>query len=231
MEQVSLRAHTGRIPGSRHSRRLRREGKIPAIVYGRDMEPINIAVEERELYGVLHTEAGLNALINIQIEGQEEILTLAREIERHPFRREYRHVDFQKVSLTETVTADVPIHFEGEPIGVEEGGVFSPRRTSVHIEALVTQIPGYIEMDISGVDIGESLRVTDLPVMEGVTYLEDPDSVLMSVTLPAAEIEEPEPELAEGEELEEELAEGEEPEGEETAEGGESGADESDSDG
>ncbi len=225
MEQMSLRAHRGRTPGSRHSRRLRREGQVPAVVYGRDIDPINIAVDERELFGVLHTEAGLNALITLQVEGGEEILTLARAVERHPYRREYRHVDFVKVSLTETVTADVPIHFEGEPIGVLEGGVFSPRRTSVHIEAVVTQIPGHIELDVSGVDVGDSLRVVDLPVMEGVTYLEDPDSVVMSVTVPAAEIEEPEPELVEGEELEE-AAEGEEPE-EEAAEG-EEAAEESD---
>lgn len=218
MEQVSLRARTGRATGSRASRRLRREGQVPAVVYGRDLEPINIAVDERDLYGVLHGEFGANALINLEIEGNDEILTLARVIERHPFRAEYRHIDFVQVSLTETVTAEVTIHFEGEPVGVEEGGVFSPARTSVEIEALVTSIPGFIELDVSGVEINESLRIADLPVIEGVEYLEDPDAVVMSVTLPAAE-EEPEPapelEFLEGEEVpvEGEEGEGEAPEG------------------
>lgn len=220
MEQVSLRARTGRTPGSRASRRLRREGQIPAVVYGQEMEPINIAVDARDLYGALHTEAGINALITLEVDG-EDLLTMARVVERHPFRSEYRHVDFQKISLTETVTTEVPIHFEGEPIGVQEGGVFSPARTSVHIEALVTQIPGHIQLDISGLEVGDALRISDLPPVEGVTYLEDPESVVVSVTVPAAEIEEPQPELEEGEEVETV------PEGEEGAEEAPSEAEES----
>lgn len=220
MEQVSLRARTGRTPGSRASRRLRREGQVPAVVYGREIEPLHIAVDARELYGVLHTDAGLNALITLEVDdGKDEILTMARIVERHPFRAEYRHVDFQKIALTETVTTEVPIHFEGEPVGVREGeGVFSPARTSVEIEALVTQIPGYVELDINDLDVGDALRIADLPEIEGVTYLEDPEYVVVSVTYPAAEIEEPEPELAEGEE------EGVVPEGEEAAEGEEEAA-------
>lgn len=228
MEQLSLRAHTGRAPGSRSSRRLRRQGQVPAIVYGRDMEPISIAIDARELYTALHTELGTNALINLEVEGGEDVLTLAREVTRHPFRPEYQHVDFVKVSLTEKVTTEVALHFEGEAAGVQEGGVFSPRRTSVHISALVTNIPGHIELDVSGVEIGGSLRVSDLPAIEGVEYLDDPEAVLMSVTLPAAEIEEevPEVEELEGEELE--GLEGEVPEAgeegeapEESAEAGE----------
>lgn len=223
MEQVSLRAHTGRAPGSRESRRLRREGRVPAIVYGRNLDPVSVAVDARDLYTALHTELGSNALIHLEIEGRDDLLTLARVVERHPFRSEYQHIDLVQVSLTETVHTEVNLHFEGHPIGVEEGGVFSPQRTSVEIEALVTAIPGYIELDVSGVEIGDSLRVEDLPVIDGVTYLEDPDAVVMSVTLPAAEIEE-EPEAAEGEEL----AEGEEPAEGEAAEPGDAGDDDND---
>ncbi|HLU31047.1 MAG TPA: 50S ribosomal protein L25 [Acidimicrobiia bacterium] len=198
MEQVSLRARTGRTPGSRSSRRLRREGQVPAVVYGRGMEPLNVAVDGRELWAALRTEAGVNALINLDVDG-EEILTMARVIERHPYRAEYRHVDFQKISLTETVSAEVPVVFEGEPVGVREsGGVFSPARTVIQIEAVVTNIPGHIEVDISGVDINEVLRIADLPEIEGVSYLEDPEDVVMSVTPPA--VEEPE-EPAEGVEV------------------------------
>lgn len=228
MEQVSLRARTGRATGSRPSRRLRRQGQVPAVVYGRELEPINVAVDARDLNLALHTELGTNALIQLQIDGGDEVLTLARVIEKHPFRNEYRHVDFVQVSLTETVTAEVVLHFEGEPVGVEEGGVFSPRRTHVMIEALVTAIPGYIELDVSGVEIGESLRVSDLPIIEGVTYHEDPEAVVMSVTYPAAEVEEePEAEeLVEGEEVPEgeEAEEAEAAETEEASEGEEAGA-------
>lgn len=211
MEQVSLRAAAGRKPGSRESRRVRRQGLVPAVVYGPDLDPIPVAVDSHDLHLALHTEAGSNAIISLEIEGGKTLTTMARVIERHPFRNEYRHVDFLTLDLTKKTHTEVALHFEGTPIGVIEGGVFSPRRTHVVIEVLPTEIPAFIELDISAVEIGGSLRIEDLPELEGIVYLEEPDAVVMSVTVPAAEIEEPEPEeeeLAEGEELEE----GEEPE-------------------
>jgi large subunit ribosomal protein L25 len=211
MSEVSLRAETGRATGSRESRRLRRTGLVPAIVYGKGIDPINVAVNGHDLHMALHTDAGANALINLEIEGTDKILTMARVIERHPFRNEYRHIDFVTVSLDETVHAEVVIHFEGTPIGVREGGVFSPSKTHVMVETLATSIPSGIELDISEVELGGALRIADLPEIEGVTYVEDPETVLMSVTAPAAEIEE-EPEEVEGEEGAE-VAEGEEPDG------------------
>jgi large subunit ribosomal protein L25 len=214
MSQVTLRAETGRATGSRESRRLRKTGRVPAIVYGKSTDPVTVAVDAHDLHMALHTEAGSNALINLEIEGQDVVLTMARVIERHPFRNEYRHVDFVTVSLDETVHAEVVIHFVGTPAGVIEGGVFSPSKTHVVVETLATSIPSGIELDVSGVDMGGALRIADLPEIEGVLYTEDPETVLMSVTAPAAEIEE-EPEELEGEELEgeEEVAEGEEPDG------------------
>ena len=211
MSEVSLRAQTGRTVGSRESRRIRRTGQVPAVVYGTGVESLPISVNALELQKVLHTEAGANALINLEIEGGDTILTMARVIQRHPFRSEYRHIDFVTVSLDETVTAEVTIDFVGTPVGVLEGGVFSPRRTSVQIEVLITNIPSSIELDVSEIEVGGSLRIADMQEIEGVTYLEDPEGVVMSVTVPAAEIEE-EPEI---DEEEHELLEGEEaPEGE-----------------
>ena len=212
--QITLRAETGRPTGSRESRRLRKTGRVPAIVYGKSIDPIKVAVDAHDLHMALHTEAGSNALINLEIEGQDVVLTMARVIERHPFRNEYRHVDFVTVALDETVHAEVVIHFVGTPVGVIEGGVFSPSKTHVVVETLATSIPSGIELDISGVELGGALRIADLPEIEGVIYTEEPETVLMSVTAPAAEIEE-EPEEVEGEELEgvEGLAEGEEPDG------------------
>ena len=220
MEQVSLRARAGRKPGSRESRRIRREGLVPAIVYGPEVkEPIPLSVDSHDLHLALHTEAGTNAIINLEIEDGSTLTTMARVIERHPFRNEYRHVDFLTLDLTKKTTAEVALHFEGTPAGVKEGGVFSPRRTHVLVEVLPTEIPAFIELDINEVEIGGSLRVEDLPEIEGITYLEEADAVVMSVVVPAAEIEEPETaelglegeELEEGEEAEEgaEEAEGE----------------------
>ncbi len=220
MSEVSLRAQVGRTPGSRESRRIRRQGLVPAVVYGKDVEPIPVAVDAHDLHVALHTEAGTNAIIKLEIEGGETLTTMARVIDRHPYRNEYRHVDFVTIDLTKTVTAEVAIHFEGTPVGVREGGIFSPSRSQVSIEALPTEIPGFIELDVSELEIGDSLRVADLPEIEGVTYLEDPEAVVVSVSHPVAEIEEEAEELEEEELAEGEVAEeGEEPAASEEAEG------------
>ena len=213
MSQVSLRAEAGRASGSREARRIRRTGNVPAIVYGNGTDPVSVTVDAHDLQVALHTDAGSNALINLDIEGGDTLLTMARVIEKHPFRDEYRHIDFVTISIDEKLTVEVAIDFQGSPIGVLEGGVFSPRRTHVIVETLATAIPSSIGLDISNVEIGGSLRISDLAELEGVTYTEDLEAVIMSVTTPAAEIvEEPEEDL--------ELAEGEEPvEGEEGEEG------------
>ena len=216
MSQVSLRADAGRKSGSREARRIRRTGNVPAVVYGKGMDPVSVTVDAHDLRVALHTEAGANALINLKIEERESILTMARVIDRHPFRDEYSHIDFVTLSIDETITVEVAIDFNGTPAGVIEGGVFSPRRTHVELETLATSIPASIPLDISEVEIGGSLRIADLPDIEGVTYTEDPESVVMSVTTPAAEIEEPEPEEEELELVEGE--EGVEGEADETAE-------------
>ena len=192
MDKVSLRAQAGRKPGSRESRRIRRKGQVPAVVYGADVkEPIPVSVNAHDLQTALHTEAGSNAIINLEIEDGQSLTTMARVIERHPFRNEYRHIDFVTVDLSQKVTAEVALNFEGTPEGVKEGGVFSPRRTHVQIEVLPTEIPSSIDLDVSAVEIGGSLRIEDLPELENITYLEELDAVVMSVTVPAAEIEEP----------------------------------------
>lgn len=230
MSQVTLRAHAGRTTGSREARRIRLTGNVPAVVYGHGTESRPISVDAHELRLALHTAAGSNALINLEVDGDEPLLTLARVIEKHPFRNEYRHVDFLAISLDEKLEVEVTIHFEGTPVGVREGGVFSPRRTSVEVLTLPTTIPDFVELDVSEVELGDSLRISDLPEMDGVEYIEDPEGVVMSVTAPAAEIEEPEPEedlLLEGE-----LPEGEEgelAEGEEAEEGSEDESEEGDS--
>ena len=116
--EVTLRAETGRPQGSRPSRRLRRAGRVPAVVYGKDIEPKAIAVDRRELYGALHTDAGLNALINLEIDGGNNQLTMAKAVGRHPVRGEIIHVDFVTISLTETTRVDVALELQGDPVGV-----------------------------------------------------------------------------------------------------------------
>lgn len=215
MSELTLRAQSGRTPGSRESRRLRRTGNVPAVVYGHGTESRPISIDAHDLQLALHTGAGANALINLEIDGEKPLLTLARVVDKHPFRAEYRHVDFVAISLDEKITAEVAIHFIGTAAGVLEGGVFSPRRTTIEVSTLASSIPDFVELDISEVELGGSLRVEDLPELEGVEYTDDPEAVVMSVTAPAAEIEEEveEVEMLEGEEVEGEEADGEEPEG------------------
>lgn len=219
-DQITLRAQKGRETGSAASRRIRKQGDVPAIVYGADLdEPVLVTVNRRELRAALTTEAGTNALINLDIEGTEQ-LALARQIDKHPYRTEIRHVDFVTVSLTDTIVTDVVLDFIGTPVATEEGGVLSTPISSVSIEVLATRIPSAIEVDVSEMTMTDSIRVSDLPEMEGVTYLDDPEQTVATIVIPRAMIEEEE--LAEGEELEE---------GAEPALVGEEGADEGDGEG
>ncbi len=213
MDQLTLSAEPRTESGSRPARRMRREGRIPAVVYGREVEATPVSVNARDLYAALHTEAGLNALINLQVDGTE-ILTVARELQRHPVRGEVIHLDFVNISLTETIEAEVGIDIEGTPLGVsEDGGVMELVRNSVMIEALPTAIPQGITLDVSELQIGDSLKVADLPALDGVEYLDEPDATIVTVLAPRL------PEEEEVELTEEELLALEAEEGEEGAEG------------
>lgn len=201
MAQVTLRADSGRPLGTRPSRRVRAIGKVPAVVYGKGSDPRHVAVDHHDLSVAFHSAAGLNVLINLEIDGEEGVPTLVKDIDRHPFRNQIRHVDFIRVSLTEKVRAEVSLHFVGTPIGVREGGILSPIRNSIEIEALPAEIPPAIEVDVSALAVNDDLRVSDLAPIEGVTIMEDPDEMIVTVAVPAVEVEEPvEVEVEEGEE-------------------------------
>jgi large subunit ribosomal protein L25 len=203
--EVTLRAEAGREPGSSSSRRLRRQGLVPAVIYGKDLEPIPVAVNGHDLYVALHTDAGINALINLEADGDKH-LTMARELQRHPVRGEITHVDFVTISLTEKTRVEVSIELTGESEGVKEGGIIETIRSSIEVEALPTDIPQSIIVNITELGVGDTLRIADLPEIEGVEYLGDDDDPVVTVVLPAAEVEEVE--VEEG--LEEGLEEGEE---------------------
>lgn len=199
MDQVTLRANLRTEFGNGPARRLRNEGLIPAVVYGREMATTSVVVDERDLTKGLHTEAGLNALFNLEV-GSDTVLAVAREIQRHPVRGTIQHLDFIKVALDVAIEATVSIDFEGVPVGVrDDGGIVETIHSEVEILALPLSVPPHISLDISEMRIGDVLRVGDLPLMEGVTFLDDDDEPLVTVSVPAAEIE-PEVELAEGEE-------------------------------
>jgi large subunit ribosomal protein L25 len=179
MAEIQLTAETGREAGTRSSKRLRREGKIPAVVYGHGADPVSIAVDARELRHALNTEAGVNALVNLSIDGKKQ-LTMARVLQRHPVRNTVTHVDFQVVSRDEVMSADVPFALVGEAKEVTNNdGVVDQVLFSLTINATPSAIPAHLEIDISGLTNGDAIRVGDLKLPSGVTTDVDPEEAIV----------------------------------------------------
>lgn len=217
---IALRADARPGTGKGAARRLRSEGRVPAIAYGSGVAPTPLSVDALALYHVLHTAAGENAVINLEVDGDSH-LALAREIQRHPVRREVVHVDFVTVDRTVAVHVDVPLHLEGEPVGVTEGGVLSQAAMTLEIEVLPLEVPNSLTVDVSGLAIGDRITAGEVALPDGVTLLTDPEAVILSVTLPTVE-EEPEEEEVEAAEEEGEGATAEEAAGRAADEGGDS---------
>lgn len=210
MADVILQAESRTKLGSRNAGRIRREGLLPAVVYGLDNEVVSVTVSARELDHALHSESGANTLITLKLDGQEDALALARQIQRHPTRNELVHVDFVRVRRDVAVAAEIPLTIEGEPPGVKEGGILEQLFFTITVEALPGNIPTSISVDVSHLALGDQLRVADLPIPEGVAVQHEPDELVAQISIPRG-LEEEEAEAAEGEE-------GEGAEGEEGAE-------------
>jgi large subunit ribosomal protein L25 len=210
--EATLKATLRESIGSGESRRLRNDGLLPAVVYGLGMEPVSIALSAREFTNALKTEAGSNVILNLEV-GKNKYTTLAREIQRHPYKNEFLHIDLIQIDLTQKVEANVQINFLGTPLGVkDEGGLVQTINSTITVSTLPSSIPSSLDLDISELNVGENATVLDVKLPEGVELAsEDDDSILVTITLPRAAVEEEEEiEGLEGEELEgEEGAEGE----------------------
>jgi large subunit ribosomal protein L25 len=201
-ERVKLAVQNRAILGSAEARRLRRRGLIPGVLYGSEA-PVAITIPERDLRAALTTRGGLNAVLDVVVEGGKT----------HRVRGQITHVDLQEVRLDQPIHATVPLTLHGEAAGVKEGGVLSQVTNELNVEALPMEVPEHLEIDVSEMLLGDTLRLSALTVPEGVKLLDDPEeTVLATVTLPTR-FEEPEPEVEEGEEAEGE-GEGEGVEGE-----------------
>ena len=213
--------------GSAESRRLRRQGLIPGVLYGRS-DPVAISVGERELRAALGTSAGSHAVLEVQVDGGSAHSAILKDFQRDKVRGTIMHVDLQEVRLDQPIQASVAVTLVGEAAGVREGGVLTQITNELNVEALPLEIPQHLEADVSELGIGDTLRLAQIEVPENVKLLDDPEeTVIASVQLVR---EEPvEEEAEEGEEA----AEGAEPEAKgETAESsgaGDESAGESDS--
>ena len=209
--EANLKATLRESIGSGESRRLRNDGLLPAVVYGLGMEPVSIALNAREFTSALKTEAGSNVILNLEV-GKNKYTTLAREIQRHPYKNEFLHIDLIQIDLTQKVEANVQINFLGTPLGVkDEGGLVQTINSTITVSTLPSSIPSSLDLDISELNVGENATALDVKLPEGVELAsEGDDSILVTITLPRAAIEEEETEGLEGEELDgEEGAEGE----------------------
>jgi large subunit ribosomal protein L25 len=178
MAEVVLAAEVGRPIGSRAVRRLRREGKIPGVIYGHGTDPVPVAVVARELRIALNTEAGANQLLSLDT-GSGTFLTIAREMQRHPVAQTVTHVDFVIVRRDEVISADVPITLIGEALEVHHGdGLVEQQMFTLPIRALPGAIPTVLEVDITDLTIGGQVRVSDITLPEGVSTEVEADTAI-----------------------------------------------------
>ena len=190
MASAQLNASSRANVGKGAARTLRRDGKIPAVIYGHARDPQPLAVDQRELERLLSHIAAESTVIELSFDGAMA-RTLIREIQRHPFKRQILHVDFQELVAGEKVTVNVPILLVGVPDGVRnEGGILDQtmRELAIHVDP--ADIPNHIDVDVTSLTIGRSVHVSDLTLPEGVEVLDDEDATICVVSAPRAVVEE-----------------------------------------
>jgi large subunit ribosomal protein L25 len=205
---ASLQASRRDQTGKGVARRLRRAGRIPAVVYGKDMDPIPLSLDEQEAVNLFQSIPVANTVLQLDIGGEETLRTLVREIQTHPFRPDVLHVDFMRLRQGVAVELNVPITLSGTPEGTRAGGRLDIAVHEAHVRCTPARIPESIEADISGLGIGESLRLGDIALPADVELLSGPDTLVCHIaTSWAPEEEEESLEVGEVEEAGEDVEE------------------------
>jgi large subunit ribosomal protein L25 len=185
--------------GSRRTRRLRSQGLIPGVLYGKGHARA-ISVPERELRSAMTGPSGLHAILDVVIEGQKTVHpSILAEYQQHPIRGTITHIDLREVRLDQPIHATVVVQLVGEPVGVKSGGMLSLVARELQVEALPTDVPEHIDVDVSHMEVGDVLRLADVRPLDNVTLLDDPhETVIATVSVPRgfAELEEAEAEAA-----------------------------------
>jgi large subunit ribosomal protein L25 len=199
-ERIKLEVEPREHLGSRDSRRLRRDGLVPGVLYGTGSEPQAFAINERELRKALTGGAGLHAILDVVLDGQSARPSILKDYQQDPLRGKLLHIDLLEVRLDQAIIATVTVQLVGaeDAPGVREGGALSQVAREVSVEALPMEVPEHIELDVSAMQMGDTLRVSDLTPRDGVKLVDDPETVVATLTLPTR-VAEPEEE-AEGEE-------------------------------
>jgi large subunit ribosomal protein L25 len=189
MAELSLEVSRREGSGKGAARKLRKEGKVPAVVYGGHRETVPITVDRKSVTDLLQkSEHGKRSIFLLKMSGSDQQRhAMIKEVQIDPISRKMMHIDFIRVLMDEVVRTTVPIHLNGSPIGVKEGGLLDFQVRDLHVECLPTAIPDKIEVDISNLAIHNYLRISDLTLPEGLKVLDDSDRVVVGVTHQRAE--------------------------------------------
>jgi large subunit ribosomal protein L25 len=210
MANTTLNAQKREGTGKGVARKLRQAGRVPAVVYGRDLEALHLSIDAHEADLLFRSIPVENTVLKLKVEGvREPFETLVREIQTHPYKETLIHVDFLRIQKGVAVEVDIPVHLVGVPIGVREnGGVLEQTIHDLPIRCVPSAIPQSIDVDVSGLDLHDVFHVADLQLGEGIEVTIPGDRTICSVAVPRAAVEAEEGEVEEGAEA---AAEGEEP--------------------
>ncbi len=190
MATASLSATRRTDTGKGNARSLRRQGQIPAVIYGHARESQPLAISARDLEKLLSHISAANSVVEIAVEGAATSRALIREIQRHPFKRMILHVDFQELVAGEKMTVRVPIRLLGTPAGVRlGGGIIDHTLRELTISVDPANMPSQIEIDITDLELGDSIHVSGVKVPEGVTVLDEPGAAVVVIATPRAAVE------------------------------------------
>jgi len=186
MAVISLRGERREGLGKGGARKARAAGHIPGIVYGHGDTPLPVQITARDFEVALRKHEGGNVIVNLAVSGSE-VTALIRAVQYDPINHDILHLDFQHISLTETVEVDVTVHLVGTAVGVKDGGgILETIMRNIKVRCLPSAIPPHLDLDVSALNIGESLHVRDLKVTD-VTILSDPDATVATVVAPSVE--------------------------------------------
>jgi large subunit ribosomal protein L25 len=196
-QQAKLTAQRRTQVGRNAIKQIKADGMVPGVIYGSAQEPVNLQINGRELLNVLSRASGENILVELEIVGGSEkqsALAMIQEIQHHPLQREILHVDFHAVSANETVSAEVPIETFGEAVGVKvQGGLLEHILRSLEVECLPGDLPQVIQVDVTNLDVGQSLHVRELKLPSGVEAITDGEQTVVAVVESRVEEEVVEP--------------------------------------
>lgn len=211
MERIALtvksRSETGKCPAGR----LRRAGRVPAVLYGKEMKgALSLSLDNKELEKILHTAAGGNVLVDLNVEGENKTHTaMFKDIMRHPLKGSIQHVDLVEILMNKKIVVEIPVHVIGKAAGIAFGGIIQQEARTIKIECLPAEIPAGVDADVTPLGVGQALHVRDIKLPEGVRVIDELSMTLVSVVAPTMEVapktgEEVQAELAKSFEVKEE---------------------------